>query len=208
MMETEGVASIILAGGKSSRLGRDKASEVLLGRTLLQRAIDRLDNLVDEHVIVTAQGQHLPDLEATARLTVVQDLYPGLGPLGGIYSGLSATSKDCAVTLACDMPLLQAALPEAMLGILDNHDAVVPLNGLPEPLCAVYATTCLPAILNRINAGDLKMTSFYEAIDVLYLEPEAWRRFDPEGLSFLNVNKEEDLRRAEAILILEESSGT
>jgi molybdenum cofactor guanylyltransferase len=208
MTQNKNVASIILAGGKSSRLGRDKASEVILGRSLLQRAVDKLDGLVEEHVIVTAQGQRLPDLEATARLRLVQDLYPGLGPLGGIYSGLSGMTGRYAITVACDMPLLQTALLEAMLTLLGSHDAVVPLNRLPEPLCAIYSTTCLPAILDRINSGDLKMTGFYEAIDVLYVEPEEWRRFDPEGLSFLNLNTEEDLRRAKALLKREEASGT
>jgi molybdopterin-guanine dinucleotide biosynthesis protein A len=198
----EPVSGVILTGGLSTRLGRDKASEVLLGRSLLQRVIDRLDGLVDEYVIVTAAGQALPGVEAMAPVSSVQDAYERVGPLGGIYSGLSAMRGARAVTVACDMPLLQPALLSELLRLAPGHDAVVPVNegGLPEPLCAVYAKTCLPAIKQRIDAGAFKVTAFFESVDVLYVEPAAWRRFDPDGLSFLNVNCEQDLRRAEALI--------
>jgi molybdopterin-guanine dinucleotide biosynthesis protein A len=198
----EPVSGVILTGGLSTRLGRDKASEVLLGRSLLQRVIDRLDGLVDEYVIVTAAGQALPGVEAMAPVSSVQDAYERVGPLGGIYSGLSAMRGARAVTVACDMPLLQPALLSELLRLAPGHDAVVPVNegGLPEPLCAVYAKTCLPAIKQRIDAGAFKVTVFFESVDVLYVEPAAWWRFDPDGLSFLNVNREQDLRRAEALI--------
>jgi molybdopterin-guanine dinucleotide biosynthesis protein A len=196
------VSGVILAGGLSTRLGRDKASEVLAGRILLQRVVDRLDGLVDEYVIVTAAGQALPGVDAVAPVSSVQDAYERVGPLGGIYSGLSAMRGARAVTVACDMPLLQPALLSELLRLAPGHDAVVPVNegGLPEPLCAVYAKTCLPAIKQRIDAGAFKVTVFFESVDVLYVEPAAWRRFDPDGLSFLNVNREQDLRRAEALI--------
>ena len=199
-MNREPVSAVILAGGLSSRLGRDKAAELLLGRSLLQRVIDRLEGLVDEYVVVTAAGQTLPSVKASASLRAVEDEYPRIGPLGGIYTGLSAMQARRAITVACDMPLLQPALLMELLRMAPGHDAVVPLNGLPEPLCAVYAAACLPAIRERIDAGEYKVTGFFEAIDVLYVEPDAWRRFDPDGLSFLNVNRGEDLRRAEELL--------
>jgi molybdopterin-guanine dinucleotide biosynthesis protein A len=193
-------AAVILAGGLSTRLGRDKAGELLLGRSLLQRVIDRLAGLVDEYVVVTAAGQTLPHVEADAPLRAVEDLYPRVGPLGGICTGLAAMQAPRAITVACDMPLLQPALLVEMLRLAPEHDAVVPRDGLPEPLCAVYGKTCLDAIRNRIDGGTYKVTGFFESVDVLYVEPETWRRFDPEGVSFLNLNREEDLRRAELLL--------
>ncbi len=199
-MNREPIAAVILAGGLSTRLGRDKASELLLGRSLLQRVIDRLAGLVDEYVLVTTSGQTLPPVEASAPLRAVEDAYARIGPLGGIYTGLSAMQAPRAITVACDMPLLQPPLLAELLRLAPGHDAVVPLNSLPEPLCAVYATTCLPAIQDRIQASQYKVTGFFEGVDVLYVEPDAWRRFDPDGLSFLNVNREEDLRRVEALL--------
>ncbi|HEU0073109.1 MAG TPA: molybdenum cofactor guanylyltransferase [Dehalococcoidia bacterium] len=194
------VAGIILAGGMSTRLGRDKASQLLLGRSLLQRVIDRLDGLVDEYVIVTATGQQLPPTFASRPITPVEDLFPGVGPLGGLYTGLSSISAPRAIAVACDMPLLKPALLRLLLRLQPEHDAAVPTNGLPEPLCAVYATSCLPAIKARLEAAQYKMTGFFEAVDVRFVEPSEWQRPDPEGVSFLNVNDEDDLRRAESLL--------
>lgn len=200
MANQPNVAAIILAGGKSSRFGRDKASELLRGRSLLQRVADRLDGLVDEYVIVTAAGQQLPSLYASRPIVSVEDLYPEAGPLGGVYTGLATTQAPLAIAVACDMPLLQPALLRALLRLAPGHDAAVPMNELPEPLCAVYAASCLPAIKAQLDAGSYKMTGFYGAVDVRYVEPETWRRFDPDGLSFFNLNSEDDLRRAEQLL--------
>jgi molybdenum cofactor guanylyltransferase len=194
-------AAIILAGGKSTRLGRDKASQLLRGRSLLQRVIDRLDGLADEYVVVKAPGQQLPPVFASRPITIVEDLYPGAGPLGGVYTGLSSMGTPRAFAVACDMPLLQPKLLRSLLRLAPEHDAVIPLNNaLPEPLCAVYAASCLPAIKSQIESGSFKMTSFLESVNVKYMEPAEWQRFDPEGLSFFNLNDEDDLARAEQLL--------
>jgi molybdopterin-guanine dinucleotide biosynthesis protein A len=195
------MAAIILAGGRSTRLGRDKAGEVLLGRTLLQRAVDAFAGLVDESVIVRAAGQSLPPTEVRGRVSVVEDLYPETGPLGGIFTGLSAIEGDCAVVVACDMPLLQPALLAELLRLSPEADLVVPLrDGLPEPLCAAYSKACLTPIRERLERGEYKVTGFFEALTPHYLQPQEWQRFDPDGLSFLNVNREEDLVRARELL--------
>jgi molybdenum cofactor guanylyltransferase len=195
------VAAIVLAGGKSTRLGRDKASEMLRGRSLLQRVIDRLDGLADEYVVVKAASQELPPVFASRPITVVEDLHPGAGPLGGVYTGLSSMDTPRAFAVACDMPLLQPRLLRALLRLAPDHDAVVPINNaLPEPLCAIYAASCLPAIKSQIDSGRFKMTSFLDSVNVRYVEPSEWQRFDAEGLSFFNLNGEDDLARAEKLL--------
>jgi molybdopterin-guanine dinucleotide biosynthesis protein A len=196
-------SAVILAGGKSTRLGRDKASELLLGVSLLQRVVTRVEALVDEAVVVRAAEQVLPRLTIQTDLRIVEDVFPDAGPLGGIYSGLSDIRTQRALVVACDMPLLQPALLSELLRLASEApDAVVPLNdaGLPEPLCAVYSTSCIAAIREHLDAGTLKATSFLDDVRVRYLAPSEWRRFDPNALSFLNVNREEDLRRAEALL--------
>jgi molybdenum cofactor guanylyltransferase len=204
-MTTRGiVAGIILAGGKSTRLGRDKASEVLLGRSLLQRVVQRLDGLVDEYVVVTAAGQELPPLYASRPIATVEDLFPDAGPLGALYTGLSSMTATSAIAVACDMPLLKPSLLALLLRLHPGHDAVVPLNSLPEPLCAVYTPACLPAIKAQLDAAQYKMTGFLDAVDVRFVEPTEWQRPDRDGVSFLNLNSEDDVRRAEGIL----SSGT
>ncbi len=202
------MAAIILAGGRSTRLGRDKASEVLLGRTLLQRAVDAFAGIADEYVVVTAVGQTLPRVETQVRLRVVEDAYPQTGPLGGIYTGLRAMEAAQGIVVACDMPLLQPALLLELIRLAPDADVVVPLqDGLPEPLCAAYSKACLEPIRACLERGAYKVTQCFEALSPRYLRPEEWQRFDPDGLSFLNVNREEDLARARGLLEAREVSG-
>lgn len=194
-------AGIILAGGRSRRLGRDKASEVLLGRTLLQRALDHLDGIVDELLIVKARGQELPSIEARAPVQVVEDAYPGTGPLGGIYTGLVAMQAPVAIAVACDMPVLQPPLLRELLRLLPGHDLVATIKeALPEPLCAAYSKSCIETIRAKLEAADYKASGYFDEVKSLLIGPEVWRDFDPDGLSFLNVNREEDLDRVRHIL--------
>jgi molybdopterin-guanine dinucleotide biosynthesis protein A len=190
-------AGIILAGGRSTRLGRDKASEPLLGRPLLQWVLDRVQPLTAEIVIVSAEGQQLPPVEATVDLTVVEDTFPDSGPLGGIYSGLNALSVDSALAVACDMPLLQTPLLAELLRLALAHEAVVPVHGgLPQPLCATYSKACMPAILHQLEAGELKLTNFLDKVATHYVTADVWSKLDAKGLSFLNINTDEDLEWA------------
>ncbi len=201
------VAAIILAGGRSTRLGRDKASELLLGRSLLQRAVDAFAGLVEEYVIVRAATQTLPEIEAQGVLRVVEDAYPQTGPLGGIFTGLSAIEAEQGVVVACDMPLLQPALLRELIRLAPEADVVVPLHaGLPEPLCAAYSKACLEPIRACLERGAYKVTECFEALSPRYLQPEEWQRFDPDGLSFLNVNREADLARARSLLEAREAA--
>jgi molybdopterin-guanine dinucleotide biosynthesis protein A len=203
---TISAAAIILAGGKSTRLGRDKASEPLLGVPMLQRVINRFAGLVDEYVVVRARGQLLPPLDAPA-LTVVEDLYPETGPLGGMYTGLRAATAEHGIVVACDMPLLQPQLIQELIRLGPGHDLVVPVSeDFPQPLCAVYAKACLQPMKRQLDAGSYKITGFFGNLKPLYLRPDDWRRFDPDGLSFQNLNREEDLRRAEDLLEAEKAS--
>jgi molybdopterin-guanine dinucleotide biosynthesis protein A len=194
-------AAIVLAGGKSTRLGRDKASEPVLGVAMLQWVVRRLEGLVSQLVVVKARGQSLPEVDCAVDLVVVEDEYPESGPLGGLYSGLAAMRHDAAIAVACDMPLLRPALVAELLRLAEDHDVVVPISDdYAQPLCAVYKRSCLEAIRRRLAGGAFKLMGFFEDVDVLEVPPSTWRRFDPEGVSFQNLNREDDLRRAEALL--------
>jgi molybdopterin-guanine dinucleotide biosynthesis protein A len=190
-------AAIILAGGRSTRLGRDKASEPLLGRPLLQWVLDRVQPLIAEIVIVTAEGRQLPPVKAVADLAVVKDTFPDSGPLGGIYTGLEAARANWALAVACDMPLLQTPLLAELLRLALENEAVVPLqDGLPQPLCAAYSKACLPAVRHQLVAGEFKLTSLLDKVATHYVASDVWSKLDPEGLSFLNINTDADLDRA------------
>ena len=194
------VSGIILAGGRSRRLGRDKAVEPFDGQPLIRRVINRVAPLTDEIVVVvadTARGQALP-LDADHHVAV--DIYPDGGSLGGIFSGLSVAANDWGLVVACDMPFLNRRLLEHMLGLRADCDAVVPRPGtFPEPTHALYSRACLPHIEARLQANDLKISGFFEEVKVRYLDEEEVRQFDPELLSFFNVNSPEDLARAHAL---------
>jgi molybdopterin-guanine dinucleotide biosynthesis protein A len=197
------VSAIILAGGKSTRLGRDKASEQLLGVSLLQRVVSSVERLAGEIIVVSAAGQKLPALKVSLPIRTIEDVHAEFGPLGGIYSGLRAVTAPYALTVACDMPLLQPTLLSGLLRLAtDDYDAVIPTNelALPEPLCAVYNRRCLAAIESQLSAGALKVALFLDKVRVRYVAPPQWRAWDPDGVSFLNVNREKDLKGAETVL--------
>jgi molybdopterin-guanine dinucleotide biosynthesis protein A len=190
-----GFEAVVLAGGKSTRLGRDKAAEVLAGVSLLQRVVWRVEGLVGRIVVVRARGQTLPLVQSSTSLVEVDDLYPDSGPLGGIITGLANLDTGAAFVTACDMPLVQPALVSALLGRSKGDRAVVPIaGGRRQPLCAVYARACAPVLERRLRSGDLRLLDALADLDVLEVQPETWRAFDPRGLSFLNINDESDLR--------------
>jgi molybdopterin-guanine dinucleotide biosynthesis protein A len=169
---------------------------MLEGRTLLQRAVDATSPLADAYVIVTAKGQALPEIDSEVLVHTVEDAYTDTGALGGIYTGLLAlgNSPGAALVVACDMPLLQPALLRELVRLAPGHDAVVPmLNGLPEPLCAVYTMACAGPARRLLDRGSYKVTGLLDEVNALRMTEEQWRAFDPDGLSFLNVNREEDL---------------
>ena len=213
-METTRHPAIVLAGGKSTRLGRDKASEVLAGTSLLQRAITACEGVASRFVIVKAIGQQLPEVSAVVAVEPVEDLYPETGPLGGIATGLQALAApiarrrenapaeaQVALVVACDMPLLQPALLAELLRLALGHAAVVPVrDGQPEPLCAVYSTACLEPAVSLLEAGDYRVSGLLAAVEALMVPETQWRPFDPQALSFLNVNREEDLVRARSLI--------
>lgn len=191
------VSAIVLAGGQSRRLGRDKAVEPFGGEPLISRVIRRLQSLTNETVVVVnseARGEELP-LPDAARIVV--DIYPDSGSLGGIFSGLAAAVNDWGFVVACDMPFLNEELISRMLTLRQDCDAVVPvLDGYPEPTHSAYSKACLPHIERRLKANQLKIAGFFDDVRVRTVTDDEVDALDAERLSFFNVNTLEDLERA------------
>ena len=195
------ISSIVLAGGKGLRLGRDKTSETIGNVSLLQRTVSNLVFLDSEIILVTATKQSFSHLTEHPKLRVVTDIYRGKGPLGGIYTGLVAADTFYNLVVACDMPFLNQGLLSYMSQIAPDFDLVVPrLGNMVEPLHAVYSKDCLAPIERLFEEGNLSVNKLLSMVRVRYVEAGEIDEFDPEHLSFFNVNTDTDLKKANKLI--------
>lgn len=194
------MTSIVLAGGRSSRLGRDKLWEPVGGRPLLHRVLDVLYTVSDQVVIVVALDQSLPLLGSDAKTTSVADIYPGTGALGGIYTGVLTSASSHSLVVGADMPFLNPSLLRRLMELAPGFDVVMPrIAGEIEPLHAVYSRRCLEPMKKQIERGDLTIRLFLDKVKVKYIGEEEVDHLDPDHLSFFNVNTPSDLTRAELL---------
>ena len=182
------LSGAILAGGRSSRMGRDKAELKLTlpsgeRLTMLQLVHRALQPVCDETLIVG--GPERPGIDGIK----VADIFPDAGPLSGILSALSASSNDRVFVVACDMPLVNTEVIEGLAALVGDHDAVVPrVDGRFETLHAIYKTDCAGAIRRVLEEGDRRIRSFFSLIDVRVVSEEEFARIDPSRQSSVNVN--------------------
>ena len=194
----------LLSGGRSLRMGQDKALMPFLGRPLILRILERLRPSVAEVLVSTNH----PEDYAFLGLPLHPDLKPGCGALGGLATVLAAARHPLVAAVACDMPFASAALLEHESRLLFESGADVAIPSTPEglePLHAVYRRdTCLPVVRAALEAGEYKMTAWLEKVVVHRVEAEEIARFDPGGLAFWNLNTPEDFRLAEERARVEE----
>jgi molybdenum cofactor guanylyltransferase len=190
------VSCIILAGGKSTRLGRNKVVEKIGNQSLLERVVSSLSSFKSDIFIVSAKDSSLPQLTDYPMVKIVEDIYPGKGSLGGIYSGLVSSRSFYNLVVACDMPFLNLDLLRYMLDIAGGNDVVVPRisQDIFEPLHAIYTKNCIAPLELLIRKDRFKILELYPMVKVRYVKVDEIDRFDPEHLSFFNVNTEADLR--------------
>lgn len=199
MDETKNTTIVIQAGGKSSRMGQDKALMPFLGRPLIERQVRLIESPSAQILVITNQ----PEAYQFLGLLLVSDLLPGVGPLGGLYTALSAASTPIVTVVACDMPFLSRVLLLAQgdLLVIEDVDVVIPRTEEgPEPLHASYRReTCLPAVRAALEAGERKMIAWFSAVRVREMPVEEIALYDPQLRSFINVNRPEDYQAAEAL---------
>lgn len=190
-------SGIILAGGMSRRLGRNKAIETVGGQPLISRVIARINQISDDLVVVIASPTQISDLTLSDHITTAVDIFEDKGSLGGIYTGLLSTRNDWAFIASCDMPFLNVNLIREMWNRRQSYDAIVPiLDARPEPTHAFYSKKCLPYIKDQLELGDLKISRMLNLINVDYVPQQDLEVYDPKHLSFFNINTQEDLDRA------------
>lgn len=190
---------VIQAGGESRRMGRNKALAPFLGRPLLLRVIERLAGLGDEVLLTTNEPELYSFLKG---ISLVPDVLPGRGALGGLYTALSAAHYPLVAVAACDMPFASRDLLQAEREMLEREkmDVVIPRTeeGM-EPFHAVYRRdACLQAVEAALAAGEKRMISWFPKVRVKVLDAEIIRQYDPLMRAFLNVNTPKELEQAEA----------
>jgi molybdopterin-guanine dinucleotide biosynthesis protein A len=215
-------AIVINAGGKSTRMGTDKALLNLGGKPLIEHILEQTLGLGDQ-IIVT----NTPDRYAYLGLPMATDILPDKGALGGLYTCLQAATRPYALVLACDMPLVNRSFLEYMMALASQFEAVVPRIATPsrpppnppdmtphsdtidggfgggvrrtegaklvaEPLRAIYSKACLDPIRRALDAGKMRMISFLPDVKLRWVEEDEIRQFDPELLTFRNCNTPEE----------------
>ena len=195
---TEPLHGVVLAGGRSRRLGVDKALLRFGGQPLVRIVVDRVAGICDEVVVAVDRPERFQGVALAARL--VADVAPGLGPISGLHSGLKACQVDHVLVVACDLPFLNEKLLRYMAEQPRAYQALVPwADERWHPLHSIYNRSCLPEVERMVRRGGGSMRDLLSRLDVRRLSGEELRRLDPDGLSFLNLNRRADLARARAI---------
>ena len=180
------VTGVILAGGKSRRMGTDKAQLELSGQSLFERSLQLLQGFFETIIIAGDR----PDL-ARPGVPAIADLYPG-SALGGLHTGLKTATTDWICVAPCDMPYPDAQIVTALLQNRAGVEAVVPRTASGyEPVFALYHKNCLPQMEAMLQQNQFRIYDFYQRIAIRYLEPpnlpDGWQR------SLLNINTPEQL---------------
>ena len=146
------VAGVVLAGGESLRMGRDKALMLIRGQTLVERLADRLREVTDL-VYISANE---PLRYSFLGLPVIPDLFPGTGPLAGIHAVLLHSPRPWLLVLACDLPAVSATFLHRLIASSNGYDGVIPAtsDGFPHPVCALYHRNCLSHIDRSLRVGE------------------------------------------------------
>ena len=190
-------AGVILTGGSSKRYGKNKAFLDIEGTPLIDRITEDMKNIFERVILVTSEKKGYEYLE----IPVVEDLIKGLGPIGGIYTGLMSIPSQTGFFVACDMPFINRQLVRYMVDIRDNHAAVVPsVADEIEPLHAIYAQSCLGPIRNLIDSKRYQVRLVYDQIPVRYVKEDEIRRFGSPTKAFLNINTPDEFARIQSLL--------
>jgi len=184
------ITAIILAGGLSRRMGTEKGLVEFRGKTLISYVIDAASEITDDILIISSQPKY-----RHLGYPCEEDLFPGRGPLGGIFTGLTRSATEKNLFLGCDMPYIHGTLLRSLTKLAGPEDVLLSEHlGMSEPLCSVYDRACLPHIRQRIEEDQLKITDALAGLNtrVISFDGEPWFR----GNEFTNFNYPEDLGSA------------
>jgi molybdopterin-guanine dinucleotide biosynthesis protein A len=183
--------TVILTGGASRRMGRDKATLPAGGGTMLEALVRRYSSLGPVAVSVNRAGR----FETYGALELV-DAYPGKGPLNGLYSAFSQTEEDTVFLTATDLPMGDVNLAGHLVGKIVGHDACVieRRSGKLEPLFAAYRRSCLPKVKECLDGGRLSFAGLLREINAMYIKESQLEDWDLD-IVLMNVNTQEDYEK-------------
>jgi len=184
MITDSAITVILLAGGKSSRMGQDKGLMLLNGKPMIEYIIEIAQQISTEIIIVANNDSYLK-----FNLPVFKDEFLDKGPLAGIYTGLKNTKTEKNLILSCDVPYIQKELIEFLISNSEKNEITISLfQDKLHPLIGIYAKSCLPVILEQIKLNELKVASLFEKIKTKLLNVNEF-----DSSNFRNINKESDL---------------
>jgi len=189
----EEIEGFILVGGASRRMGADKAGLKLGNRSFVERVAEALAAIARTVSVVGTDETQIP------RLTVVRDVYPAWGALGGLHGALSACRSSWAAVVACDLPFVTRELFVRLSSLRGNFDAVVPVqtDGRPQPLCALYRReACTPRAAELIAAGERRPRALLQKVETRWVAPHELEDLQGSTDFFANINTPEDYLRA------------
>jgi molybdenum cofactor guanylyltransferase len=190
-------SAIILAGGRSLRMGTSKAALDFGGVPILRRIVDELRRRLLEVIVVSAPDASPGPAIEVHDARVIHDDLAFAGPLDALRRGLLAASHEIAFACSCDLPLLNADLATAICTMVGNREAAIPkVDGRDQPLCAAYRTSVAASIARMVGDGEKRMLALIDTLDTRRVNESELRPFDPDLRSFINVNTPEDYARA------------
>jgi molybdenum cofactor guanylyltransferase len=194
MLKSE-LTGIVIAGGKSRRMGAEKGIISFGGKPLIIYPVERLREVCTQ-VIISANSHSYDFLD----LPVITDHAQGGGPMVGIYSALMASAAKYNLVLSCDMPLISAGLLEHLIASAEGCTAAVAWHqGFAEPLCGIYRRSLIGELEDHIREGKFKLITFLEEIDACYIEINDRLPFYHPNL-FLNINTPHDVEMGEKLI--------
>lgn len=179
---------VILAGGKSSRMGKDKAFLIWNGESFIERLTKEMD-VFEEKMIAHGNRREITD----TGWPVVEDIYPDRGPIGGLHAALTNCESDALFCVTCDVPLVQRSLVSFLYQYMDETtDAIIPIaeDGKVHPLCAIYRKKTSSAFLKKIEEGNNRIMSAFEHMNVKYVSLD-----EKHSKQLHNINTKEDYQR-------------
>jgi molybdenum cofactor guanylyltransferase len=191
------ISCIILAGGKSTRFGHDKILEKIGNNSLIEQVVSHIDPISGDIIVVTANERAFTQLANHPKVRIVQDVVPGMGSLGGIYTGLLESKTHYNLVVAADMPFLNGALLRYMMNVAEGYDITMPhIKKWYEPLHAIYSRNCIEPARKLMDEGNRVIVELFKYVKVKFIEAEEVDRYDPQHTSFFNINTQEDMNKA------------